>query len=257
MFENTRNFSSWGAEPYNWLDSASVDFEKNFIKNLDLLLNTNPILKESKPARSGCGDSRSMRRRVRESVIQNSEEILSGCDTNEEIQQRLEKFITNYLAVSHYLFLLNCAPRGAVSIREKQFYFPASYCVCGFVLQDAARIRQAYFINEQFCHDEFYERGNGGRRHPAIVIERLPNGRFLMTPYTNRDGDGKLAMTVNVDGSDERQFAIYKFTFEVSEAMLDEPKAIDRKAMKISDEDFDSLIDKIKEYDKSKYGKGA
>ena len=188
-----------------------------------------------------------MRDRIIEAVENNLIEVVSNFETNEEFQQALEKFITNHLAISHYIFSISIPKKGNIYISPKKFWFPASYFICGKVKENGKAYFKMHYINEQFCHDEFYERDDG-RRHPAIVLERSSNGQILMVPFTNSSGDGKLRVKVTVEGKDEVQFATYKFNFNANEEVLDKPNAEDFKGRKISDSDFDLLLKKTKEY---------
>jgi hypothetical protein len=246
MFQNAQYFSSWGAQQYNWLNVAPADLEKNFKKNLDLLLNTNPLILSNQPLRQHGYTASFIRRRIKEIVAEKFiERVASYTDSNETFQEELEKFITAHLALSHYVFLRKIPANSRISVVPKKFWIPASYYICGLVNENEKNTLKMHFIDEQFFHNEFYETGEG-RKHPAIVIECLTNGRFLMVPFTTKDGDGKLKVSVTVSGSGEQQFAIYKFYFEVSEAMLDQAGTEDYKGRAISDDAFKLLVDEIK-----------
>jgi len=246
MSNKAQQFSSWGVAPFNWLNVDPAELEKNFVKNLNLLLNTNPIITQNKPPRQyGCEVSL-MRKRVKESVEDRFVERIPSFGTNEELQNELEKFITNHLATSHYSFVKKLSANGKIGCVVRQFWFPASYYICGVGNEEGAKTLKMWFIDEKFCHDEFYDVPGTARYHPAIVIECLENGLFLMVPFTHSDGDGKLKVKISGVGISEEQFAIYKFYFEASKAMLDMSGTEDYKRRTISDDDFNLLVNEIK-----------
>lgn len=235
MFKN-KQFSPWDAPLYDW--SGVSDEEK--LKNLDKLLDSNPVMNSR--VKRNCGYNLAvLRELIKEEVEKIVENDVSKFPSEELFQQYLESKITQLLAEKHYIYCLNFPFDSSIQIYPKQFWWLASYFICRKKNNNSYSF---HFFSEEFFHDEFYEIGNDNRR-PSLVMECLSNKIFLMVPFTNRQGDGKLEMK-NSQLPPRSRYAIYKFYFYAGCKMFKIGNTRNYKPFRLSNIDFEFIQEAIK-----------
>lgn len=239
---------SWGAPRLQWLNTTEVQLNQN----LEKLLDSNPIISSKQTNRTT--GNKNLREWVKNKILTEFIRFHLKAKTYSSdnlFQQKLETLITELLAKSHYLFMLRQAPRQNFNVIEKQFWFPASYYVCGWKMEEGTlKYFKMHFSERNFFNKEFYDFG-AGSRHPALVIKCFSQNFFCLIPFSNEieyGGQYKRMVVQFRDGNEEYQNAIYGYHFKASASMLNGKK--DLKGMKILDTDFNSIVNEVKQISK-------
>ncbi len=236
-------FDSWPAgDVLDWLGNSGNDYCRNFDRNLQKVLGSNPILSGTmsthRPLFSGSG----VPRQLIIAALGKRKAEFEKASTNAEVHRAVLRAVTEQLAHLHYMYVSSQVPSLGFAAQLGEFWFPATYFVRGF-----RPLFQFYFITEEGFHAEFYDRPPKSP-HPAIIVECLANGRFSMMPFTHSFGNGRmLAPVTESNGNcDHSAWAVFDFLFAVSSSMLDKIGTRDSYGRSISDSDFKKLLGKCK-----------
>lgn len=214
-------------------------------KNIEQVVSENPLIKTQ-------SDLRSFGRpldRIRAYLSNNAKSfyyrsfnkyMMTSSQPDEDFEYALKKQITKELVLLHYKNMAGQTLNYVINTFPGQFWWIPNYYVC----------HQYYgrpipgFLRENFFDDEFYG-FQPSKGHPALVIKNLPNQKAILVPFTHTKGyNGKIPVLTNSKIGMQQSYAIYKFAFVASYAMLEGND--DGKNLTISTDDFDSICSQIK-----------
>jgi hypothetical protein len=240
----------WDARPFRWLKTSPVEFEAN----LRSLVDENPLIASNGSLRP-CGRSgRELRSDLWNSIATfaiDNFRSLQSYQSDQAVQDKLEREITKHLAERHYEFALKSSLTSHVPVTLRHFWWVASFYACRKETVGATTRLVMHYLDSikdgrSFFGYEFYDLDK--RRHSALVSKivgsRLPGERlYLMVPFSHskdRNG-GNVEVFVMEPKGRERKFAQCRSFFYVNGAMLGS-KYTDPLRMTIPEADFKSIV---------------
>lgn len=243
----------WDARPFRWLKTTPVEFEAN----LRSLVDENPLIASNGRLRP-CGRSgRELRSDLWNSIATfaiDNFRSLQSYQSDQAVQDKLEREITKHLAERHYEFVLGSPLSSHTPVILRQFWWVASFYACrketvGATSRLVMHFLDSIYDGRSFFGYEFYDLDK--RRHSCIVAKiigsKIPGqSRYLMVPFSHsadRKG-GNIKVVVRERYGREGKFAQCKSFFYVNGAMLGRDYT-DPLGMSIPEADFKSIVQAV------------